>query len=332
MRKRGLLNSRGRRNPLVQVLSGSRQVLSFFPVVQASTKTPSAILCNVFLSGFDGTITASTYAVIGSSFNAADTVVWLTTAYLVTSTAFQPLYGRFSDLLGRRAMFFVAGGTFMLGCLGCGLAPSIAVLDVMRALTGLGGGGLITMATIINSDIIPLKNRGMYQAVQNGLHGFGAVCGASMGGVIADTIGWRWCFLCQVPVSLGGLVVAHFVIQNPPVEGASEARKRSVWRLIDLSGAVLLVLGLSVQLVALSLGGNQYPWSDSRVIFCLVASVIILAIFVLVELRTNALPVMPMYMLRGKAVISNMVSNVLVGMSSYAVRKTSFYSISRARY
>jgi MFS family permease len=257
--------------------------------------------------------------VIGSSFNAADTVVWLTTAYLITSTAFQPLYGRFSDLLGRRAMFFVAGGTFMFGCLGCGLAPSMAVLDIMRALTGLGGGGLITMATIINSDIIPLKNRGMYQAVQNGLHGFGAVCGASMGGVIADTIGWRWCFLCQVPVSLAGLVVAYFVIQDPPREDAGEGRERSVWAQIDLSGAVLLVLGLSVQLAALSLGGNQYPWSDSRVIFCLVASAIILIIFVLVELATNALPVMPMYMLRGRVVISNMVSNVLVGMSSYAV-------------
>lgn len=259
---------------------------------------------------------------IGSSFNAADTIVWLTTAYLVTSTAFQPLYGRFSDLLGRRAMFFVAGGTFMLGCLGCGLAPSMVFLDVMRALTGLGGGGLITMATIINSDIIPLKNRGMYQAVQNGLHGFGAVCGASMGGVIADTIGWRWCFLCQVPVSLAGLVVAYFVIQNPPKEETgteSEGRETSVWGQIDLSGAVLLVLGLSVQLAALSLGGNQYPWSDSRVIFCLVGSVLILSVFVAVELQTKALPVMPMYMLKGRATISNMISNVLVGMSSYAV-------------
>ena len=120
-------------------------------------------------------------------------------------------------------------------------------------------------------------------------------------------------------LSLTGLIVAYFVIENPPMQEDAEG-SQSVWRQIDLSGALLLVLGLSVQLAALSLGGNQYPWSDSRVIFCLVASVIILAIFVLVELRTRALPVMPMHMLRGKAVISNMVSNVLVGMSSYAVR------------
>src|SRR6187402_973556 len=137
-----------------------------------------AIFCNVFLSGFDGTITASTYAVIGSDFNAANTISWLTTAYLITTTAFQPLYGRFSDILGRRVCFFTATVMFLLGCLGCGLAPNIIFLNLMRGLTGLGGGGLITMATIINSDLIPLQNRGMYQAVQNGLHGFGAICGA----------------------------------------------------------------------------------------------------------------------------------------------------------
>ena len=193
----------------------------------------------------------------------------------------------------------------------------------MRALAGLGGGGLITMATIINSDIIPLKNRGMYQAAQNGFYGFGAICGASLGGVIADTIGWRWCFLCQVPISFAGLVVGYMVIVNPPPEErglkGSGGVKTSLWKQIDLSGAVLLILGLSAQLAALSLGGNQYPWSDIRVILCLISSFVILGVFVWVELRTEALPVMPMYMLRGRATISNTISNVMIGMSSLAV-------------
>lgn len=104
-----------------------------------------AIMSNVFLGGFDGTITASTYAVISSEFNAANTASWLTTSYLVTSTAFQPLYGRFSDLLGRRACFFTATITFMVGCLGCALATDVIFLNIMRALTGVGGGGLMTM-------------------------------------------------------------------------------------------------------------------------------------------------------------------------------------------
>jgi len=307
---------------------GYRQVNSK-DLRRIQTDPSLAIFCNVFLSGFDGTITASTYAVIGSDFNAANTISWLTTAYLITTTAFQPLYGRFSDILGRRSMFFTATITFLLGCLGCGLAPNIIFLNLMRGLTGLGGGGLITMATIINSDIIPLQNRGMYQAVQNGLHGFGAVCGASLGGIIADTIGWRWCFLCQVPLSLAGLLVGYLVIKNPPpkqtgLEDDEQANdKKSIWRQIDIIGAVLLVVGLSAQLAALSLGGNQYPWSDVRVIACFVASVVILVVFVIVELKTKALPVMPMYMLKGRASISNMISNVLVGMSAFAVSSKS---------
>jgi MFS family permease len=99
----------------------------------------------VFLSGFDGTVTASTYAVIGSEFRAANTASWLTTSYLITSTAFQPLYGRFSDLFGRRACFFTSTLAFMSGCLGCAVAQNIVLLNLMRALTGLGGGGLMTM-------------------------------------------------------------------------------------------------------------------------------------------------------------------------------------------
>lgn len=104
-----------------------------------------AIFANVFLYGFDGTITASTYAVISSEFDAANKASWLTTSYLVTSTAFQPLYGRVSDIFGRRICFFISSITFGLGCLGCGVSNSVMLLNVMRALTGFGGGGLMTM-------------------------------------------------------------------------------------------------------------------------------------------------------------------------------------------
>lgn len=104
-----------------------------------------AIMSNVFLSGFDGTITAATYAIISSEFDATNTASWLTTSYLVTYTAFQPLYGRVSDMFGRRICFFISTVAFGLGCLGCGVAGQIVVLNAMRALTGFGGGGLMSM-------------------------------------------------------------------------------------------------------------------------------------------------------------------------------------------
>jgi MFS family permease len=116
----------------------------------------ATIMANVFLYGFDTTITAATYAVISSDFDAANTASWLTTSYLVTSTAFQPLYGRFSDIFGRRVCFFVSTATFSLGCFGCGVAGDIILLNCMRALTGFGGGGLMTMGSLTPGPSISL--------------------------------------------------------------------------------------------------------------------------------------------------------------------------------
>ncbi|KAK5168202.1 uncharacterized protein LTR77_006771 [Saxophila tyrrhenica] len=280
----------------------------------------SAIMTNVFLYGFDGTITAATYAIISSDFDAANTASWITTSYLITSTAFQPLYGRFSDIFGRRACFFTATNTFALGCLGCGLASNVALLNVMRALTGFGGGGLMTMATIVNSDMIPFRQRGMYQALQNGLYGFGAICGASFGGTIADTIGWRWCFLLQVPISVTALLLGWLVIRNPPSTTGVDLTGglKDAWQHIDLAGAFLLVSGLSIQLVGLSLGGNELPWSNPWVIISLVGSFGLLALFLVVEAKTSAIPIIPLKMLRGQLPISIQVANVCAGLAAYA--------------
>lgn len=185
----------------------------------------------------------------------------------------------------------------------------------------------MTMATIINSDMIPFKQRGMYQALQNLLNGTGSICGASLGGLIADHIGWRWCFFCQVPVSIFAFIVGYFVIAkdkaglHPDTEGAGLKKGRAMWEQIDLVGAVLLVLGLSAQLAALSMGGNIYSWSNSRVIVALAVSVALLVVFVVVELCTKAMPVMPMSMLKGTLAVSNLFSNVCLGMVAYSVRR-----------
>lgn len=279
-----------------------------------------AIMSNVFLYGFDGTITAATYAVISSEFDAANTASWLTTSYLVTSTAFQPLYGRVSDIFGRRICFFIASTTFGVGCLGCGVAGDIVLLNCARALTGIGGAGLMTMATIVNSDMIPFRKRGMYQALQNGIFGFGAICGASFGGSIADTIGWRWCFLLQVPVALVALFLGILVVKNQQNDFTREGSSwRAVWAAVDISGALLLVVAISVQLVGLSLGGNELPWSSPWVIVTLVGSVVLIVIFFLVEARTTAIPIIPLRLLQGRLPISIQIANLCVGLSAYAV-------------
>jgi MFS family permease len=170
--------------------------------------------------------------------------------------------------------------------------------------------------------MIPFKQRGVYQAMQNILVGFGAVLGASLGGMIADSIGWRWCFLLQVPVSLVALVVGYYVLENPShtiLELDPKRRFRSALRYLDLSGAFFLVIGLLAQLIGLSFGGNEYPWSSPQVVGTLVGSVILIAVFIAIEAETKAIPMIPLRMLNGWQSIVIQLTNVFSGMASYAV-------------
>ena len=170
--------------------------------------------------------------------------------------------------------------------------------------------------------MIPLAERGMYQAAQNAAYGIGSICGASLGGLIVDTIGWRWCFASQVPISISAIIVGSFVIVDPPRDVSTldnETPTRALIRKIDISGSVMLLLGLSSLLLGTSLGGNQLAWGDTRVVGILIASLVLLIGFLIVEARTKAMPVIPLWMLQGRTPIFTQISNFLCGMAAYAV-------------
>lgn len=161
----------------------------------------------------------------------------------------------------------------------------------------------------------------MYQAIQNVSNGFGAICGASFGGSIVDSIGWRWCFLLQVPVSLFALVMGHVVLKPLArhTESSPDRPTQGLWHQIDVLGACLLILALSAQLVGLSLGGNILPWTSIWVILPLVASLVLLSAFFAVEAKTSAVPLIPLKLLRGPLAVATQIANVCVGMAAYAV-------------
>ena len=169
--------------------------------------------------------------------------------------------------------------------------------------------------------MIPFKKRGMYQALQNGMFGFGAICGASFGGSIADGIGWRWCFILQVPISAFALFVGALVIKNPEGGFGAGLSLKETWARVDFTGAFLLVIAISVQLVGLSLGGNELPWSSPWVVGSLVGSFVLLGLFLVVEAKTRAIPVIPLRLLHGRLPGLTQLSNICVGMSAYAVSK-----------
>ncbi|KAH8742783.1 major facilitator superfamily domain-containing protein, partial [Hyaloscypha finlandica] len=283
-----------------------------------------ATWANVFLSGFDTTIALSTYAVIGSEFNAVNQVSWISTAYLITATAFQPLYGSFSDILGRRDCFVASTSLFLFGTTLCGLASSIWMLNIGRGMAGMGGGGLFTMATVILSDMVPFHKRGLYQAANNTVYGFGTACGASIGGLLASKLNWRFGFLFQIPICLFGIVIGYVLIprtnNEPLLEEAGPERLdiRERLKQLDILGAVNLIIGLATLLAALNLGGNVVPWSSIWVIGFFIASSIFLCSFFLVETKMAQHPIIPIRMLRGRVAVVSIFLNVFAGMAVYS--------------
>lgn len=161
----------------------------------------------------------------------------------------------------------------------------------------------------------------MYQALQNGIFGFGAIAGASFGGSIADHIGWRWCFLLQVPVSIVAFVIGFLVVANQPGGFSLDSGLGAVWKRVDFSGSLLLVVAVSVQLVGLSLGGNELPWTSLWVIGSLAGSLVLFALFLLVEARTSAIPVIPLRLLQGRLPIATQAANVCAGVAAYGVSR-----------
>lgn len=159
----------------------------------------------------------------------------------------------------------------------------------------------------------------MYQALQNGMWGLGAISGASFGGAIADKIGWRWCFLLQVPLSIMAFVVGYLAVKNQPGGMALDGGLKAAWKRVDVSGAVVLVIGISVQLLGLSLGGNELPWDSPWVVGWLVGSLLLLALFLVIEAKTTAVPIIPLRMLKGRLPIMTQTSNVCAGLSAYGV-------------
>lgn len=247
-----------------------------------------------FLAALDGTIVATILSAVGSEFRVSKEVGWLGTSYLLTQTAFQPLYGRASDIFGRKPATLFASAIFLLGSLLCGLSQTFWQLCAARALAGIGGGGLTTMSTLVTSDLVSLKSRGTWQGLGNLVYATGAALGGPLGGALADGgLGWRWAFLVQVPLCVVHFAVVSWKIDIPAGPGSMiEKIKR-----IDALGSLSLVTSVTLILVGLSLGGNEREWSDKLVLGSLISGGVALVVFVLIERFVAREPLMPMAVL-----------------------------------
>ena len=242
----------------------------------------------MFLGALDQTIVAPALPTIGRALHDVDQLPWVVTAYLLSSTAVTPLYGKLSDIHGRRAMMLVSIGMFVLGSIACALAPTMLTLILARGLQGIGGGGLISLAQTIIGDIVAPKERARYQAYFAAVFVASSVAGPMLGGVFAQHLHWSMIFWINLPLGLVALKMTDSTLRRLP-------RHERPHRL-DLMGAALIVLATIAFLLALSWGGIRYPWGSLPVLGLLAVAAGLTVLFGL-RLATADEPFLPLTVL-----------------------------------
>ena len=266
-----------------------------------------AVLTGMFLAALDQTIVSTALPTIVGELGGLEQLSWVITAYLLTSTASMPLYGKLSDLYGRKLLFQAAISIFVIGSLLSGLAQDMDQLIIFRGVQGIGAGGIMTMAQAIIGDIVSPRERGRYTGYMGGVFALASVLGPLLGGLFTDHLSWRWVFYINIPLGAAALVVTAIVLHIPFTRRPHQ---------IDYVGSALMVGGISALLLVTTWGGNEYGWLSPTIIGLAIAGALSLLFFVFQELRAPE-PLLPMRLFRNPVfTIGNLVGFV-VGMAMF---------------
>lgn len=261
----------------------------------------------MLLAALDGTIVATALPTIVGELGGLDHLSWVVTAYLLTSTTSTLLYGKISDLYGRKIVFQAAIVIFLIGSVLAGLSQDMFQLIVFRGIQGIGGGGLMALAFAIMGDILSPRERGRYTGYLGSVFAFASVVGPLVGGFFVDQLSWRWIFYVNVPLGIGALVVTSIVLRLP--------FPRSSHR-IDALGAFLVVAGVTCLLLVTVWGGNEYGWASSTIVGLAIGGFALLGAFVAWELRASE-PILPMRLFRNRIFVVSAIVAVLLGAAMY---------------
>lgn len=264
------------------------------------------IVLAMFLGALDQTIVATALPTIGRDLGDAGKIPWVVTAYLIAATAVTPLYGKFSDIHGRRFALIVAVSTFLVGSLACALAPNMLWLIVARAVQGLGGGGLISLGQTIVADIVSPRERAKYQVYIAGVYLSASVIGPALGGAATQFLHWSAIFWANLPLGALALWLAYTTLARLP-------RYERPHKL-DIPGAALMVAATVALLLALSWGGNLYRWGSFEIAGLIGLSALLWIAFAL-RLATAREPLVPLGVL-GEPVVRMGVLAAAFGMGA----------------
>ena len=267
----------------------------------------SGLMLGMLLAALDQTIVATALPTIVGDLGGLQHLSWVVTAYLLASTTSMPLYGRLSDLYGRKQLFQIAIVVFLAGSMLSGLSQSMLQLIAFRAVQGLGAGGLMALVQAIVGDILAPRERGRYQGYLGSVFAFASVVGPLLGGVFVDHLSWRWVFYINVPVGVVALVVTSIVLKLPV---------RHERHPIDYLGAALLVAGLGSLLLMTSWGGSTYPWGSPEIVGLGIAGMVLLALLLWHESRTEE-PVLPLRLFGERTFSVGAALGFIVGLAMF---------------
>ncbi|MEZ5226209.1 MAG: MFS transporter, partial [Acidimicrobiales bacterium] len=267
------------------------------------------MLVSTFLSSLDGTAVSTAPPTIAGDLGGIDQLPWVLTAYLLGSVAATPLYGKLSDLYGRRALTEAALGIFVVTSVMAAASQTMWQLIVSRGLQGIGGGGLMAMGFIVIGDIFSPRERGRYMAYYTMNFTFSSIVGPVIGGLFVDVASWRWIFLINLPL---GLLAVSIIHRNLTFRRPGREHR------LDFVGALVLVTAVTALIVGLALGGETYPWSSVQVVALLAAAAVGAVAFVFWERRAPE-PLLPMRLFSNPTFAILITGNAVYGIAAMGV-------------
>ena len=267
----------------------------------------TGLMAGLFLAALDQTIVATALPTIVGELGGLDYYSWVVTAYLLSSTVCTPLYGKLSDIYGRRLIFQTAVGIFLLGSLLAGIAPGMFELVLFRGVQGLGAGGVMVCTFAVVGDIVSPRQRGRYIGYLAATWAFASVIGPLVGGFIVDTTSWRWVFLINLPVGLIALAIISSALRLTTLRRQSR---------IDIVGAMLLVIGVGLLLLSLVWGGTAYTWQSPVIVSLIASGTFVTAAFLWWETRVPE-PLLPLRLFRNGIYSVASVLGFLIGVALF---------------